>query len=207
MAWFLQSAYLAPHLKIGGHTLPCRIYSSTLPRAWETAIYIQQAFEAVGRPWITPADDLREIHFGRFEGWEWSRVIEADPELYAADIEERANLQWPEGESRADFLRRILRGFDTILRAAAAPEMEHGIVVAVSHSGPVARFLAHAIAHDETQWRHYKVPKASITEVSFTASGAIYGYRIVFSAAESVSMACADHPQARNQNLMPASEP
>jgi broad specificity phosphatase PhoE len=161
--------------------VPCKLYSSPLPRARETAEHIEQALQEERGVSVTLLDGLREINFGVCEGWAWSQLACDFPHIYEADIAER-DVQWPGGESRHEFSRRLSAAFDAILAATRTPEMDGGIVVVVTHSGPIARFLAKTFEDDEAKWRQYKVPKASVTELLFTKSGAIADHRVVFAA-------------------------
>ncbi len=62
--------------------------------------------------------EFREMDFGLFEGKNY-QDLQGDA-LYQAWIDSNGTLPFPEGESREDFIERCRRGFEEMLRIAAA---------------------------------------------------------------------------------------
>jgi phosphoserine phosphatase len=102
------------------------VYSSDLVRAHETA-------RAVAEPRglsVTAIRDLRERHFGTWEGL-------TDNEIFAR-FDPAPDTSWGDGETREEMAARVL---DALRRIAAAhPESR---VLVVSHGGPLRAVLGH----------------------------------------------------------------
>lgn len=105
------------------------IWSSSLSRAWESAQIIGD-----GDP-VRIEFDFREIDFGRWEGLTREEIARTDPEGYAAWQDDPLGFDFPEGESRTAFRRRVETGLGR-LRASG---VESALVVA--HKGVVRTLL------------------------------------------------------------------
>jgi len=105
------------------------VWASSLCRAWEFAQILTP------RHSIRIESDFREIHFGRWEGLTREEIERAEPALFADWQARKPGFEFPEGETRADFRRRIERGLGHI-RASEA-----GSVLVVAHKGVVRTLL------------------------------------------------------------------
>jgi broad specificity phosphatase PhoE len=105
------------------------VWASSLCRAWQSAQIIAP-HQRVRLEW-----NFREIHFGRWEGLTRQEIEQVDPALYADWQAEKPGFEFPEGESRADFRRRIERGLSH-LRASETPS-----VLVVAHKGVIRTLL------------------------------------------------------------------
>ena len=103
------------------------IYSSDLSRARETARIVA---EARGLD-VTSLPELRERHFGSWEGL-------TDDEIHERFPEEVADGVLGDGESRDELDRRIVEALSRI-----ADEHPAGTVLVVSHGGPLRAVLRH----------------------------------------------------------------
>lgn len=101
------------------------IASSPLRRAWQSAWVV-----AGGRP-VRLVEELREIHFGRWEGLTREEIQARDPVLYEDWQGGAPGFEYPGGESRADFLARVGAG----LRGLAAGGANS--VLLVTHRGVI----------------------------------------------------------------------
>jgi broad specificity phosphatase PhoE len=109
------------------------VVSSSLSRAWQTAHIV-----APGRP-VRLEPDFREIHFGRWEGLTRDEIAARDPILFE-DWQSRApGFEFPDGEVRAEFQARVLRGLERIRESAVSS------VIVVAHKG-VVRTIAEALS-------------------------------------------------------------
>jgi broad specificity phosphatase PhoE len=100
------------------------VYSSDLVRAHETARIVAES-HGLG---VTAIPDLRERHFGTWEGLSDNEVLERFPEAETGT--------WGDGESRHEMAQRV---FDALERIADTHPA--GRVVVVSHGGPLRAVL------------------------------------------------------------------
>lgn len=146
---------LEARARIPGETFET-VWSSTLCRAWESARLI-----APGWP-VRIEFDFREIDFGRWEGLTREEIATVDPELFADWQAKKPAFEFPEGESRADFRRRIARGLER-LRATGARS-----ALVVAHKG-VVRTLLELVAGQTLEAE--MPPLGGVIHVSRRASG------------------------------------
>lgn len=102
------------------------VYSSDLSRASETARIVAEARGLA----VTTLPELRERHFGSWEGLTDEEIHERFPEA--------ADGVLGDGESRDELDRRVLAALDRI-----ADEHPDGTVLVVSHGGPLRAVLRH----------------------------------------------------------------
>jgi probable phosphoglycerate mutase len=102
------------------------VYSSDLDRAYETALIVA---DRKGLP-VTTLRELREKHFGTWEGLTDEEVWERYPESLQG--------HWGDGETGEEMSRRVLAALHTI-----AAEHPDGRVLVVAHGGPLRLVLRH----------------------------------------------------------------
>jgi alpha-ribazole phosphatase len=113
------------------------LYTSPLKRASESAAIVR---DCLGLEPI-PADELREINFGAFEGLTYGEVQKQYPEEYKLWMERPTDVSFPQGESFAQVKARVLRFRDVLLNAHPGKT-----VLMVSHGGANRIMLAEALA-------------------------------------------------------------
>ena len=109
------------------------VAASPLSRAWEAARIL------VGGAPIRIERDFREIDFGRWEGLTKQEIAATDPVLYQEWQDKVPGFDFPRGEPRADFHKRVLRGFERLEQSGATS------VLLVAHKG-VVRSIAEKLA-------------------------------------------------------------
>jgi alpha-ribazole phosphatase/probable phosphoglycerate mutase len=102
------------------------VYSSDLSRARETAEILSTA-RAVP---VVSLPELREKHFGTWEGLTDREVLERFPDAHATG--------WGDGESSDEMAERIVRVVERIVEAH-----EGELVLVVTHGGPMRAILGH----------------------------------------------------------------
>lgn len=102
------------------------IYSSPRLRATESAQIIADATGCS----VQVAPNLREIHFGDFEGMTYDDIAAGYPELYALWMRTPTQVRFPNGENFHDMRARVLRVFEEIRR-----KHDGDTIVMVSHGG------------------------------------------------------------------------
>ena len=75
--------------------------------------------------------DLREVHFGRWEGLTREEIEASDPVLYADWQQGAADFAYPGGEVRADFRERVGCGLARLQASGATSAL------VVVHKGPI----------------------------------------------------------------------
>lgn len=114
--------------RIPGETFET-VWTSSLRRAWESAQIIAPGHS------VRIESDFREIHFGRWEGLTRDEIEATDPALFADWQAKKPGFEFPEGETRAHFRRRIERGLGHLRASQTAS------VLVVVHKGVVRTLL------------------------------------------------------------------
>lgn len=107
-----------------GATVPCRLVSSDLGRAYDTALALAARLDLP----VTTDPALRELSLGSWQGLSHDEVIALDPEGYAAWRSGSLDIRPGGGERRGEAAERAERA----IRAHAA-EQEGGVLVVASH--------------------------------------------------------------------------
>ena len=126
-----QSAALGRYLASNGTRLAA-LYSSDLPRAWQTAQAIAEALRLT----VQPEPRLREIDLGDWQGLTREEVLAWDADRYAAYRADWRTIPAPNGESRVALKARARAAFDDI--AARHPGQTVGLV---THGGTLGMLL------------------------------------------------------------------
>ena len=101
------------------------VVASPLRRSWEGAAIV------AGAAPVRLEADLREIHFGRWEGMTAEEIRASDPALYHDWQGKAEGFEFPGGELRAEFRARVERGLDRLLQSgvtAALLVVHKGII-------------------------------------------------------------------------------
>lgn len=164
-----QAEKLAQH--VAGRYHLAAIYSSPLQRALYTAERIG-AFclgassgngkLKVGQTSVVIREDLKELNFGELENHTETEISQKYPGIWAASqtIDDET-FQWPGGEMRSEFYRRVMAAIDDI-----ANSHPNEAVAIVSHGGVLGAYISGIIEGQPHYWRKYLVKNCSITEVT-----------------------------------------
>lgn len=137
------------------------IYSSDLPRAFETATVIGSA---VG---LVPHTDmrLREFNLGVFQGLTREQIEERFPEEWQNFRTDYWNYVVHQGESRRALQLRVQQAFEAISAQSAAKE-----VVLVSHGGSI-RMLLLALFPSDAAVADVHIENTSVTTLERIETG------------------------------------
>lgn len=116
--------------------VPKIIYTSPAKRASASAHRVAGELKLP----IQMADDLREIHFGSFEGLAFDEIQRKHPSEYALWMEKPTEIRFPGGESFDDLSARV----ETFLRRLLEIHRSQTVLV-VSHAGVNRAILAKAL--------------------------------------------------------------
>ncbi len=112
------------------------IYSSDLVRAKVTADTIASEH---GLPVIS-CPELREVNFGELEGLTFEEISQKYPEVAKLWIERSPRLEYPGGESRDEFSRRV-----ACFRKRLEKHATTDSVLVVAHSGVLRTLICHLL--------------------------------------------------------------
>ncbi|MEX3313643.1 histidine phosphatase family protein [Sulfitobacter sp. PS-8MA] len=135
------------------------LVSSDLCRAVTTA----DALTLPSRARLPNEQDLRELHFGAWDGLHFKEVAARDPELSRAYWERPGDVVAPEGESWNQTKARV----DAVVaRINAAHPQAH--VIAVAHFGVILTQIQQALGTDPLAAMAHKIDNLSVTHLSHT---------------------------------------
>lgn len=147
-----QAARTAEYIK-GTYQVDA-VYSSDLPRAFQTAEYTARAF---GLPVVTDAR-FREIFAGKWEGTRFDSLSEQYPEAYGLWMKDIGNARCTDGEAVMELVERVWLG----IKAVACANVGKCVVIA-THATPMRAAL----------WKAAGVSKDAIQQISWGSNCAI----------------------------------
>lgn len=106
--------------------------------------------------------DLRELHFGEWEGRLWSEIPRSAIDRWAEDLSINSP---PSGETYSDLRIRIQRALVRI-HQGGAPR-----VVCVTHGGPIRVFLAMALGLTADRVFQFAIDYGSVTLIRWPSQG------------------------------------
>ena len=160
------------------------VYSSDLPRAFQTAEHTAKAF---GLPVVTSAG-LREVHAG-----DWENLLFADlPERYPDSFP-----LW-----RNDFLNAYCVGGETV-RQVAERGAEALLHIALDNPGKCIVAASHATTIRGALWKFSGMPESEIQNIQYSANCGVSELILKNGQLQIVSMNYADH-LADLQTVLPS---
>ncbi len=127
-----------------------KVYSSDRKRAIQTAGIVFKGYD------IEKIPDLREMHFGIFEGLTYKQIMKKFPDTYKKWIENPFETVIPCGESLTILKKRVVKAFKKIIL-----RHPNQTVAVVCHGGAISTFINH-ILKSKDFWKH--IPQsASLT--------------------------------------------
>ncbi len=131
------------------------IYSSDLKRAVVTAEVISSGRTVD----IVACPELREINYGDAEGLTFPEISHRYPKLAESIASYDLQLEFPGGESFAEFTARTCTFMDRLNKHIA----EEQAILIVSHSGPLRVLICHLLGIDQSHWRQFRIDNASLS--------------------------------------------
>lgn len=138
------------------------IYSSDLARALETARVLAQREDQE----VTCLPQLRERHFGLFQGLTAAQGAERYPEAYTHYQTRDLDYDFETGESLRRFTERVSEAIDWLVR-------HHGgqTIAAVSHSGVLDVIYRRATGRPLHTPRDFAIPNCALNWFHFDSQG------------------------------------
>lgn len=165
VGWRDLPADLSDHAAIGrlSDHLPehAAMISSDLIRAAATA----DAIATPTRHRLPHDTNLREFHFGDWDGLDWQEVAARDPELSHAFWEDPGHHTAPNGESWNQLSYRVSNMVDGLNNAG------HAHVIAVAHFGVILTQIARAMQTTPYEALGHKIDNLSVTRLDWDGAG------------------------------------
>lgn len=152
----LAMAFNAAHQRFNA------IYSSDLARAMETA----RALGAREDHEIKPLPQLRERHYGIFQGITAAEGAQRHPAAYAHYVARDLDYDFESGESLRAFAERVAEGVDWLLRHHSGQT-----IAAVCHSGVLDIIYRRATGRPLHTPRDFKIPNCALNWFHFDGQG------------------------------------
>lgn len=134
------------------------VISSDLIRAVDTATAIQDT-----RPRLPHDPQLREFHFGAWDGMHWSKISDRDPELSRQFWENPGDHMAPEGESWNQLSTRVSGVVDRL-------NGQHKDIIVVAHFGVILTQIARAAPMTPYQALGHKIDNYSVTRLDWNGT-------------------------------------
>ena len=138
------------------------IYSSDLLRAQETAQVLAQREDHT----VKLLPQLRERHYGIFQGITAAQGAERYPQAYAYYLARDLDYDFETGESLRGFAERVSEGIDWLVRHHSGQT-----IAAVSHSGVLDVIYRRATNRPLSTPRDFKIPNCALNWFHFDGQG------------------------------------
>ncbi len=135
------------------------VFTSPLSRARRST---EVVLETLGHPTIAiePVAGFAEINFGTWEGWTWDEVRTRDPLNHARWAREGPSFQFPGGEVRAEFVRRVQRATAPTIEARFAAGARSILVVV--HKGVIKAIAARLLDRPFAELDGFDLPLGGV---------------------------------------------
>ncbi len=106
-------------------------------------------------------DELKEVHFGIFEGLSQGEIEKRYPEEWQLLMENYGNYSIPEGETLESFHQRVVHGLQKIREVGDEKETR----LIITHGGVIQSALVHFLELPmESRW-HFRIPNTGIVKI------------------------------------------
>jgi alpha-ribazole phosphatase len=140
------------------------VYSSDLRRARQTANAVARKFGLK----VNVRPELREMHFGKWEGLSWHQIARRFPKLAALWLERFPLQSIPGGEPLSEFKKRIAAGMRAIVAAHRGQ-----CAIIVTHAGVIRFTLGKALGLPARNVFRLAQDSGAINVIDFLETGAI----------------------------------
>jgi broad specificity phosphatase PhoE len=108
---------------------------------------------------------LRERHFGDWECKSWDDAYQSDPDHFHDLIAKPDTYRPPGGETTGEMQRRVVDWYQSL------PKTE-GVLLAVSHSGPIAAIAGHLLGLHASNWTDWMLATGEAMIIQSSLDGA-----------------------------------
>ncbi len=135
-----------------------KVYTSDRKRAIQTAKIIFHGFKLERIP------DLKEMHFGVFEGLTYQEIIKKYPKIYKKWLSNPFSMNIPDAEDLYNFIKRIVNALKKIIALN-----QNKTIAVVCHGGAIGVFIT-AILKSNHLLRYIPKP-ASLSIIEYKNGG------------------------------------
>lgn len=135
------------------------IWSSDLGRVRETA----QPYAEVSKKEIFFSRDLRERHYGDFQGITYAEAKVRLPDEYARFRDKDPDFDFRTGESLKDFNERVLSFFDGLTKTHSGKSL-----LVFTHGGVLEMLYRHATGRGLSSTRDFEIPNAALNRLALS---------------------------------------
>ncbi len=104
---------------------------------------------------------LKEIDFGRWEAKTFKDISESDPELVDSWLKKPEEFTFPDGESVAQFKKRVEQAFHIIT------SLEDTRILVVAHGGMIRYLICRFLGLNYEKFNSFKMDVASYAEIEY----------------------------------------
>jgi broad specificity phosphatase PhoE len=110
---------------------------------------------------LSIAHDLREIHFGDWEGRTSEEIEQTDPTAVARFFQDPILHLPPKAEPLADFKQRVVRAWQSLI------DNNHGHehILVISHGGPIRIIIGYILGIPDERLLNLEVPLACLSRI------------------------------------------
>lgn len=137
-----------------------KIFTSPLLRAYETAKKIN-----VKNLELVEKEELKELNFGIFEGFNYQEILEKYPEEAKIAFSDWKNYNYKTGENPRQLQKRVLKLIEKEI------DLKNEVTVLVTHWGVISCLLSYYFSKNLEGYWKYNAKNGSICIISFTESG------------------------------------
>lgn len=107
---------------------------------------------------------LRERHYGDWECKTWDEAYQSDPDHFHDLIAKPDTYRPPGGETTNAMQQRIVQWYQAL-------PMSRGVIMAVSHSGPIAALAGHLLGLHATNWNDWMLATGETMVIESSIDG------------------------------------
>ena len=136
------------------------VLSSDLKRSWQTAkvIFGNKTCKIIKNP------NLREINFGKWEGFTYNQILKRYPCVYKRWLEDPFSVDVPFGEKLPHFIRRIKNELKKIINLKLDKT-----VALVTHAGVMRVILNTLLKLKKQDFWHFKINPSAVYIIEYKA--------------------------------------
>lgn len=149
---------------------PPVIFHSGLTRTRTLAEMIAKQLD--GRVEVIADHRLRERNYGDWQGISWDEAYASDPDHFHDLIERPDTYRPPNGETTTEMQERVVRWYEELINRTNSPSADRpAVMLAISHSGPIAALAGHVQEQHARDWHPWMVKTLGTLQITEASDG------------------------------------